>query len=237
MKKLLTICILLAVILTACGSQGQAAAGNPERTGGTTAFAGNSPDLYGEVKSISGSEITLALIELPQRRSGGEAGPRRKGGNNGSGGSAGADANGGPEGGNSPEGSGRPDGGSRPEGDNSPEGGNRPDGGNRSDGGNRPEGGNTLRGNNGFNGGAGMQRNYTGETVTLDISADTPITTFERGSGGAEEKKLTLGDIKAGDLLQVWYKKEPADSKEIESIRLIRIPAPSNQDASGQAGT
>ena len=236
MKKLLTIFILLAVLLAACGSQGQAAAGNTERTGGAPAFAGNSPDLYGEVKSISGSEITLALIELPQRRFGGEAGPR-SGGNNGSGGTAGADANGAPGGGNSPEGSGRRDGGNRTEGGDRPSSDNRPNGGNRQEGSTRPDGGNTPRGNNGFNGGADMQRNYTGETVTLKIPENTPISTFERGNGGTEEKKLTLGDIKAGDLLQVWYKKEPADSKDIESIRLMRIPAPANQDASGQGAT
>jgi hypothetical protein len=210
MKKFCKICfpvfLLLAFAFTACGSQGQAAAGGSGQTGTAPEFTGNSPDLYGEVKAISGTEVTLALIELPRQRFNREQGGDRPEGNN-------AGGNAGNNGENRFN---------RGNGDGASPGAN-PDGG--SDGTNMP------RRNNGQRSMPDIQRSYTGETVTLNIPAGTPISTFERGDGAMTEKKLTLGDIKAGALLQVWYKKEPAGSKEIESIRLTQAPASSNTDA------
>lgn len=82
-------------------------------------------------------------------------------------------------------------------------------------------------------GGFGGEKKYTGASETLSVTADTPITTFDRGNGNGNEngtgkpaqKKLSLSDVKVGSIIQVWYKKDSGDKKEIQNIRVIQIPS------------
>lgn len=46
---------------------------------------------------------------------------------------------------------------------------------------------------------------YTGETKTVKIPAGVPVTTVTRGQSGMETKNIEVKDIKAGDMLQVWF--------------------------------
>ena len=210
--------VLFSIAFTACGSQTQSAGQDSGQTGGRQSSdgaqaPGSSPDLYGEVKSVSGNKITLALIEMPQQRFNRDRSQGQPSGSDGN-------RNSGQYSGN---------GGTRPS--NGADAGNRPEGdGNRPDASGRPSGGGSPRQGGGFSGSGNMPRDYTGESVTLDVPAETPITTFERGGGDTDEKKLTLQDIKEGSLLQVWYKKDSGDKKEVESMRLIQAPA-SNPEA------
>lgn len=233
MKKLhiysIMIVVLLAGLLSACGSQAQSVGQVSGQGDGTQASDGsqapgrNVPDLYGEVKSVSGNEISLALIEMPQQRFNrdqGQGQPSNGGENRNSGR---------PSGDNGQRPSDRPGTGNRPDASG------RPDAGNGPNTGSRPGDGGSPRQGGGFGGFGNMPRNYTGENVTIVVTEDTPITAFERGNGGTEEKKLTLQDLKEGSLLQVWYKKDSGDKKEVESIRLIPAPAQTPETAPAAA--
>lgn len=46
---------------------------------------------------------------------------------------------------------------------------------------------------------------YTGETKTITVTSDIPITTMNRTEQGMETVNLKFEDIKAGDILSVWY--------------------------------
>lgn len=146
----------------------------------TQAFSRNSPDLYGEIKAVSGNNLTIALLEIPQRRAPTDEEKqkmRESRKNNDQG-----------------------------QGENSQNNRQRP-------------------------GVAGSgEKKYTGKSETITIPADVPITAFDRGnrdgekSGKPEEKKLSLSDIKVGTMVQIWYKKDSGDKKEIQSIRVVQIP-------------
>lgn len=68
---------------------------------------------------------------------------------------------------------------------------------------------NNTNGNNGNGGSQGTrqrrQLEFTGETKTLTIPDGTSITTMVRGNQGRETKQLKVTDIKADDILQIWY--------------------------------
>jgi hypothetical protein len=230
---ILALCVLM---LSACNKSTEEANQNNDgnsvpgnRQGG---FMGDNPDVYGEVKAISGGQVTLAVLEMPQmrqltdeerqnmreRRGRSTQNPEWKGnapsanpdGNNGrrqlGGGFMGEEK--------------------KYSGENvtltiSSETpittfgmgnwGNRGNRGNPPDGdsGNNP--GNPPDGNNGDNPGK-------------------PGNPPRGNPGGFEEKKLALSDIKVGSLLQVWYKKDSGDNKEIEKIRVIQVPSNQSQN-------
>ncbi|HEX9060487.1 MAG TPA: hypothetical protein VF941_09930 [Clostridia bacterium] len=52
---------------------------------------------------------------------------------------------------------------------------------------------------------AQMSPKYTGETKTVKIPAGIPVTMVTRGQSGMETKNIEIKDIKAGDMLQVWF--------------------------------
>lgn len=56
------------LFLSSCGKKNAAAANSNSTANKRSAFSQNVPDLYGEVKSISGNTVTLALLEIPQGR-------------------------------------------------------------------------------------------------------------------------------------------------------------------------
>lgn len=64
-------------------------------------------------------------------------------------------------------------------------------------------------GNNGNGGNQGTrqrrQLEFTGESKTITVPDGTPITTMVRGNQGRETKQLQVKDVKADDILQIWY--------------------------------
>lgn len=50
-----------------------------------------------------------------------------------------------------------------------------------------------------------MTPKYTGETKTVKIPAGVTVTTVARGQSGMETKNIEVKDIKAGEMLQVWF--------------------------------
>ena len=219
------------LLLTSCGGGQPASSGGapsqaalssgPSQSGSGVAAMRSAPDLYGEVKSVSGNSVTLALLEIPQRQfSGNGGGPGNNGGSGGNGGTGNhqRSANATGQGGNGA--------------DNHKRGGNggsgNGQGGNGNWNGNGQGGNGNWNGNGqGGNGGTGQHvvRNYTGKTETITIPDNIPITTYQRGNNGSQQNKLTLSDIKTGMLLQVWYKKDGGHTQVIDSIRVTQMPA------------
>jgi hypothetical protein len=196
-------------------SSGQNAGAQDEN--GRRNWGNNSPDIYGEVKSISGSKLKLALIEIPQRRQPSEEElqqmkERRQNSQDGFNG----EQNGrGP--GNGPGGDGFN---GPPPGDDAVSNINPNGNGNNGNNGN----GRNRRDGQGFGGAA--QRKLTGENLEIEIPSSASITTFERGNNDFNEKKIKVEDIKVGMTVQIWYKKDNGDKKEIETIRVMQAPSP-----------
>ncbi len=75
--------------------------------------------------------------------------------------------------------------------------------------GNRQGNQNNVQSNNGQrpsgNQNRSRSRNYTGETKTITINSDIPLTTMTMGDNGPEQKDIKVKDIKKGDMLQIWY--------------------------------
>jgi hypothetical protein len=82
-----------------------------------------------------------------------------------------------------------------------------------------------------------MPRNYTGETVTLNIPSGTPISTYQRGNGNTAEQQLSLSDIKQGSILMVWYKKDSGNGKDIDRIRVMQVPSSNGANANNTGNT
>lgn len=190
LKRVITVLLLVMSLagLSACGQSsddlGQAGQESSDLNtsnqdqNGRRMWGNNSPDIYGEVNAVSGSKVTLALIEIPQRRQLTEEEMQQM----------------------------------RERRQNSQERNN----GNNSNGRNGREG-------QGF--GEMAQRKLTGENMDIEIPSSAEITTFERGNDDFSEKKLKLEDVKVGMTVQVWYKKDNGDKKEIETIRVMQAPA------------
>ncbi|HEY9059799.1 MAG TPA: hypothetical protein VIO64_04740 [Pseudobacteroides sp.] len=157
---------------------------------GRRMWGNNSPDIYGEVKSVSGRKVTLALIEIPQRRQPTEEEMQQM----------------------------------RERRQNSQDRNNSNNGIGR----NRREG-------QGF--GGMTQRKLTGENMDIEIPSSAEITTFERGNNDLSEKKLKVEDIKVGMTVQIWYKKDNGDKKEIETIRVMQTPAARSSGAPDTASS
>jgi hypothetical protein len=213
---MLFIMLLNILLISSCTKQ-QPAAGNDNSglQGSPGGFSRNIPDLYGEVKTISGNEVTLALLEIAQPAQ--LTDEQRQNMRNG--------ANGNPQAGNGQR-------------------GNRNNQNNQSNNGSnnqRPMGGfaaekkytgqtETLtipegtaittynRGNGNFNRNADNGANANGDTTT----GSTANGSSNGGNRGFQETQLQLSDIKEGSLIQVWYKE---NSKEINNIRVIQVPA------------
>ncbi|KNY28421.1 hypothetical protein [Pseudobacteroides cellulosolvens] len=217
-KKVLAVLLLTASLtgLMACGQSADDSSQSGQEVNNQNtemqennrrmSWGSNSPDIYGEVKSITGNKLTLALIEIPQRKQLTEEEmqkmrERRQNADDGTG------------------------------------SGNRPDG----QGGNRggvdgpppdmPGNSNNMNGSEGGDGNRrgdmrGMtQKKFTGQNQDIEIPSSASITTFERGNNEINEKKLTVGDIKVGMTVQVWYKKDNGDKKEIETVRVMQAPS------------
>jgi hypothetical protein len=60
--------------------------------------------------------------------------------------------------------------------------------------------------------------NYTGESKIITIPENVDITSFNRGENGPGAIKIDIKDIKAGDMLQIWYSEE--DENVITRISL-----------------
>jgi hypothetical protein len=231
--------LLLATSLTglaACGQSsdesnqiGQESSGQnagAQDQNGRRNWGNNSPDIYGEVKSISGSKLKLALIEIPQRRQPSEEElqqmkERRQNSQDGFNGEQNQDQSGrGPE--NGPGGQGGDGFNGPPPGRNDDAVSNIDPNGNGNNG--NDGNGRNRRDGQGFGGVA--QRKLTGENLEIEIPSSASITTFERGNNDLNEKKIKVEDIKVGMTVQIWYKKDNGDKKEIETIRVMQAPSP-----------
>lgn len=155
-------------------------------------------DLYGEVKSISGNEITLSLLEMPQRGQNGFGRGNGQGNGNSSGNNNGNNSN------------------NNNSSSNSNSNNNNSTGDNNSS--NNGGGQNDNKGNRGNNppqgGGFAREKKYTGETATIVISSDTKVSSFGMGRGSSDQDKVTIADIKEGLRSKIyryggqltWYK-------------------------------
>ncbi len=207
----------LLLVLTACGSSAVASgngapgqadsgatansqAGGRQGNGGPGGqLSGEQADLFEEVSSVSGNNITLKLIEMPSfNRDGAPSqgyqgnGGRRQGQSSGSGNNGGNNDTG-----------------------NSASGNSRP--ANGSSGAARPSG--ERRQGNGQGQGRQWSTQYTGETKTITIPADAEISSMGRGAnGGNGQQTLSIADIKAGNMLQVWY-----SDKEKETVSRVTV--------------
>jgi hypothetical protein len=202
--------MISALLITSCGKANQPATDvNNSASNFPGAFAGNTPDVYGEVSSISGNNITIKLMEMPQR---GQFTP----GN-------GQQTQGAGQNNNQDQASTTP----RPRGT-------------------RPAGGFQA------------QRNYTGQSETITVASDTPITTFNMGNrnggngnggngnggngnggngngnggngngggnrGNFQQTPIKITDIKVGSIISVYYNKDSENTNEIQSIRVTQTP-------------
>jgi hypothetical protein len=57
-----------------------------------------------------------------------------------------------------------------------------------------------------------MSMNYTGETKTITIPDSVSISSMGRGKDNSEQKTLSISDIKAGSILQIWYSDEAKET-------------------------
>ncbi|MCR4430446.1 MAG: hypothetical protein NUV45_05420 [Tepidanaerobacteraceae bacterium] len=207
MKKALCIMLVLGMMMTAagCGGGGKNEGGAPAAAQGqaqqqqqeqaptqqhATDQAGSAENVIaGEVSSISGSTVELKLIEMPQ------PGPRGKQNQQSNQQMQAQDANKGPDAGQGQK---------APNNDSGQNPGAPPEAG-----GNPPE-----KSEN--SGSDRMQRQsglkYTGETKTIDIPDGVEITAMQRGDKGMEQKTISIGDIKVGDILRIWYSDESMTS-------------------------
>lgn len=193
---LLSMVLMGSLVITSCGQKpaatpnqdnGQAnpSANAPANSQGMG--AGNTPDLYGEVKKITNSDIEIALLESAQRRQITDEERQQM-----------------QERRNNSQNQNRQGNVQNPNGQDNSQNQN-----------NQPANGDRAR--------TPVERTYTGKTETISVAADAPITTFERGNGGPpQEKQLKLSDIKAGAVIQVWYKADMKDKKVIDRIRIMQ---------------
>jgi len=171
--------------------------------------------ITGQATAVSGKEITLALVEMPERGEGGPGGdgqqpPERP---EGVAAEEGEEPPERPEDGTAEEGEGppeRPEDGTAEEGEEPPE---RPEDGTKAEGGEmpkRPEDG---------KGGAPGGVNATGEEKTITVSEETVYALDERG----ESRSASLEDIGEGNLLRVVM-----DGDKVVSVTIMKM---------GQSGT
>ncbi len=185
-------------------------------------FNQNPADIYGEVKSVSGDKISIALLEQPERRQMTDEERekmRQRRDNN----QDGQDNKSGDKDKPSQKQAPKGDGNNKPSSDREgPKGDGNPN--------DRGPG----------RGGFTAEKKYTGETKEITVSSDTPITTF--GMGGfdrnnfdrngndsgerkaPEQQTLKVSEVKEGSIIQVWYKDNTADNKEIDRITIMQMP-------------
>ncbi len=203
-------------------------------------FMGGNADLYGEVKAINGSKLTISVLEMPQIKQMTDE-DRQKMRERRPGGSGNAD--------NAPNPGNAPDSGNAPK----PNASGRPDrggfmGGEKKYTGETVEldvasdtpitsfgmGGNMRNRSKDTNGGSGNGNNNSNNNDNNN-SNDGNGNGGNRGFGNFEEKQLSLSDIKVGSVIQVWYK-DNTDKKEIKNIRVTQaFDAPKEQQNSSNS--
>lgn len=203
--------VLLAFVISGCGAQTQNAdnqpAGNQPANGGQGQYV--RPDLTGEVASITGNDVSLKIIQMPDFGQGNGPGGGNWNGNR---------QNRGQRNNNDQQNNGQQD--------NNQQNNDQQNNGQQGNGGGPGQG-------NGQGGGQfrNRQMNYTGETKTITISADIPVSTFVRGQNGREEQKVELKDIKQGNILQIWY-----SDKDKGTIARVSVMAFGNRQNNGPDG-
>lgn len=229
MKKKLAIilAVLIVTTFTGCKFGGKSAEGNADYVSGDynggDMYPGNGANppngnwndasrLTGEVESVNGQEVTLKIIDMP-----------------GFGGMGGRDR--------MPNGEGRLRDGQMRRSDDVPlipdmasgaaprmnrrgdmASGDAPRMNRRGDmaSGNAPR--MDMRGNMASGAAPRMEMNYTGETKTVKIPDGISITKMTGGYNGGENNELTIGDVKAGDIMTIWFSDESQSVVERVSI-------------------
>ena len=263
-KKGAVLYIFLAFvfILSSCGGNSSNAAAtnaanasdsvNASGSGGNA--SANQADLYGEVKSITGSDITLALLVMPAIRQGAPGNGQQRQRPSGQGSQSGGQ---GTQGSQNQQGQGNGNGTSNPSrGFGGGIAGQRQYTGETititvpadaqittfsRGSGNGSNGGNTNGGTAGTDSAAGTTAVTETTTAAADNSAASADgATTGTGSTGAfrnrnmQQTKIALSDIKVGDILQVWYKPDNGDKKEVQIIRVVPVqPSNQNQNQNG----
>lgn len=100
---------------------------------------------------------------------------------------------------------------------------------------------NNTNGNNGNGGSQGQkqrrQLEFTGETKTLTIPDGTAITTTVRGNQGRETKQLKVTDIKADDILQIWYTDKDKGTISKISVQAYGLNGNSNNNGTNNSNS
>lgn len=218
-----TIAVLLTtMIFTGCGSKdaGSGDNSNPNpNTNESTQSANNTsssavqgrgqfqrPDAMGEVVSVSGNDISLKLLKMPQGMGNGQ----RHNGQNGNGQGAPKDQQGNPG-----------------QGDKQ----NPPDNQGQGDQQNRQGQGGGPRNRQGGN----FQREYTGETQTITVPSGVSIEENTFSNGKRETKNIEVKDLKQGDILQVRYAdKDKKTISKIQVMTIPARPQQNGQQPNDQ---
>lgn len=167
----------------------------------------NRADLMGEVKSIVGNSVTLALAKVPTRTtdsSSAQGGaPPEGGGTPPSGGGAPPEGAGNASGGNAKSSSSGSSNSTKSQGSSTGSAGGPPSGG--------PEGGAGMGGSGGTGNRRAMNVTLTGETKEIMIPVGISIT-----SGmGNNAKTVDIADIEKGDVLMIYYVEGTEDIEKI----------------------
>lgn len=188
-SKILSVALVftLSLSLAACSKKNNDAANgnNAQNASNRRGMQFAQADLTGEVSKIEGNAITIKVVKMPQRQ--GNAGnpnsqdkgnPQTQGNQQGNAGDQAAQQNQ----------NGQPN----PSQQGTPNGTNAPGG----------------QGGQGRQNGGGRAREYTGEERTITIPAGFKVTTMTRGDNGIEQTEVDLSTIKAGSLLQIYFKED-----------------------------
>lgn len=198
--------LIAAILLAGCtsdsGSSASSAGNKQTQSGGTAArqdeiSRGNGSGMnranlnIGQIKSISGSVITVYTTEMPADRPQGGSGQ-------------GAAPEAGAESGQPPEGAGTP-----------PEGGQAPDGQGNPPGG-MPEGGRPDEtGQGGGMRGGGMMPSFSGATAEITVGSNTTFVSVTFDNGTRQETAIRLADLKSDDIIQYTLKTGTNEAEQI----------------------
>ncbi|RAP75131.1 hypothetical protein [Paenibacillus montanisoli] len=235
--KLMAAAMLLAAMLTGCGSQNgdQQAANNGQAaaSAGFNAGGSNQPDrtadFFAKVVKADGDSITvqkstMSPADMPQGGFGGRGGQRPN-----------RDAGAGGNNAAPPEGELPPmpdDGGELPPPPD--DAGEMPappdDAGASGNAGGAPNG--DRQGGGRFGGGGFMnQMKFEDAQSTIGVDAETEIVSMGRGQDGMTENTLKASDLKEGDIVTVWLS---SDNKTAQYISLRFMPGMPGKEGNGQ---
>lgn len=208
-KQLLAVFISALMIFVIAGCSNSGSSNQASASGGngnnSNGNAFQKPDVFGEVSTVNGNTVTLKLMKVPQNmgRRNGQKGQYGRNRQNGQGGRNGQNAQNG-QGGQS---------------------------------GQNTQNGQTAQ-NGTWNGaprGGGMmrQKQYTGQTQTINVSNNVTIQMMTFGQDGMATMNTTLDQVAVGSTMMIYYN---TDKKTIKSIR-VQAPRTNRQGQGNGMGS